>query len=110
METLPQISMSNKSLHIEWLTFFLGIMLLAFMNPTTDSASLCLFERMGFSFCLGDGLGHSIAYLFRGDFQASFNANFMGPVAVAVLMARIIFIWKTIYINYKTEELGTQYV
>ncbi|MBO6793438.1 MAG: DUF2752 domain-containing protein [Balneolaceae bacterium] len=102
--------MSNKSLHIEWIAFFIGILMLAIMNPTTDSASLCLFERMGFTFCLGDGLGHSIAYLFRGDLKASINANFMGPIAVIVLVARILFIWKTIYINYKTEELGTKYV
>lgn len=110
METLSKLIMSNRALHIEWSVFFVGLTLMATMNPGTAAESWCLFERAGFSFCFGDGLGHSIAHVFRADFKSAFDANFMGPFAVAMLSIRILVIWKTIYINYKKERMGTQYV
>lgn len=72
------------------------------MNPYDQGVSLCLFDLLGFSFCPGEGLGHSISFLMRGDIHSSFEANLMGPIAVGVLVARIATIWKLII---RTEQL-----
>jgi len=52
--------------------------------------SLCFFSNIGIGFCPGCGLGHSIAYLFRGDFIASFDAHPLGVPVVILLVYRII--------------------
>lgn len=83
---------------------------MATMNPLNSDHSLCLFEWIGFKYCLGEGLGHSIAYLFQGEIKFSFNANIMGPFAVAVLSFRILSIWKRLLSNYQDQKMGTNYV
>lgn len=70
------------------MAWVIGLLLLAFMNPEQDQATLCLFEWIGFTWCPGHGLGHSIAYLFRGEWYESFLAHPLGPVAVPLLIAR----------------------
>ena len=85
--------------HIEWVVFLGGLLLMATMDPATEGHSLCLFEALGFHFCPGEGLGHSIAYLFRGEFRMAIQANFMGPIAVVVLGARIISLWHLLFFN-----------
>jgi len=83
---------------------------MATMDVDTTNHTLCLFEWIGFEYCLGEGLGHSIAYFFRGEIKSSFSANFMGPIAVFVLSFRILLIWKTIFKDYKDNKMGTNYV
>lgn len=75
----------------ESLIWTLSLVALAVFNPATStgSFSLCLIDQMGFDFCPGCGLGHSIAWLFKGDILASFEAHFLGPFAVIVLITRI---------------------
>lgn len=81
--------------HFEWVAFTAAILAMALMNPYAgNGASWCLFEQLGFSFCPGDGLGHSIAFIFRGDFYNAMQANLLGPFALIVLSARIIFLLK----------------
>lgn len=72
------------------------------MNPATKGHSLCLFDALGFKYCPGQGLGHSIAYLFRGEFRMAIQANFMGPIAVVILGARIITLWHQLFFNKNT--------
>ncbi|MDZ7680256.1 MAG: DUF2752 domain-containing protein [Fodinibius sp.] len=61
------------------------------MDPATVSGpSLCLFDQLGFSYCPGEGLGHAIAYTFRGQFFNALQANMLGPLAIAILGGRII--------------------
>lgn len=85
--------------HIEWMVFLTGLVMLATMDPLSSSRSLCLLEMAGFDWCPGDGLGHSIAFLFRGEFFNAIKANFMGPIAVLVLSSRIIKLWIELFIN-----------
>lgn len=82
----------------------IGLMLMATMNPYVEGVSLCLLEALGFTFCPGEGLGHSIAFLFRGEFSESLEANLMGPVVVIGLSARIFTIWKNL-IQKQTMDL-----
>lgn len=89
--------------HIEWFAFLSGLILLGTMSPYIQSTSFCFFDFIGISFCPGEGLGHSIAFTFRGEFKQAFSAHFMGPIAVLILSGRILFLWKSILIS--TNEI-----
>ena len=102
--------MKTRHLHIEWIVFVIGLLHLSTMSTQNTSHTLCMFEWIGFKYCLGEGLGHSIAYVFQGDIKSSIQANFMGPVAVFVLSFRILSIWTKLLSNYKDQKMGTNYV
>jgi hypothetical protein len=60
------------------------------MPPATDAHySFCLFKVLGFNFCPGCGLGHSISYLFHGEVRASLSAHPLGIFAVIIILLRI---------------------
>lgn len=71
---------------------------LAFLNPENEQHySLCVFHNLGFKYCPGCGLGHSISYFFRGELQNSFYAHPLGIVAVFILVSRIIKVFRNSY-------------
>ncbi len=74
-----------------WIT---ALILLAFTPVNSEHYSLCVFNNLGIGFCPGCGLGHSISFLFHGNFAASFNAHPLGIPAVAILCYRIFIIFK----------------
>ncbi|MCU4165965.1 DUF2752 domain-containing protein [Marinilabiliaceae bacterium A049] len=75
--------------HIEAYFWILSLILLAFTNPEADSHySLCLFKNLGFDFCPGCGLGHSIAFFFKGRFLESWQAHPIGFLAIVILIFR----------------------
>lgn len=75
------------------------------MNPYADNGfSWCLFEIIGLNLCPGEGLGHSIAFLFRGDYQNAIEANLAGPLAVLVIVSRVLFLLRKLLTN-KNENL-----
>lgn len=81
--------------YFEIAAFATGLLVLALMNPeTAQGPGFCLFEQLGVPFCPGDGLGHSIAYLARGEITNSLQANILGPFAVIILIARIVYLWR----------------
>lgn len=92
------------------MVFLVGLILMATMNPYIEGTSLCLLESLGFMYCPGDGLGHSIAFLFRGEFSAALEANLMGPVVVVGLSARILSIWKDLLQKQKMDLQEKYYV
>lgn len=96
--------------HIEWIVFLGGLIAMALMDPLSTGHSLCLFEAVGFKYCLGEGLGHSIAFLFRGEFYNAIEANFMGPVAVVVLSSRIISLWIELFFKSKKSLYEAEHV
>jgi hypothetical protein len=68
-----------------------GIGMLALMNPTgAHYFSLCPFSWLLEGGCLGCGLGHSIAFLFRGEWASSWEAHPMGIPALLILGHRIL--------------------
>ncbi len=85
--------------HIEWVVFLIGLILMATMNPYETGETFCLLERAGITFCPGNGLGHSIAFLFRGEFKHSINSNLLGILTVLILSFRIISIWINLFKN-----------
>ncbi len=81
--------------HFEWAALTAAGLVMALMNPYIDNGlTWCLFERAGLPFCPGEGLGHSIAFVFRGDFENAFQANVLGPFALIVLGGRILYLIK----------------
>jgi Protein of unknown function (DUF2752) len=63
---------------------------LAFTNPTNQSHfTLCPLRLLGFKWCPGCGLGHSISFLFHGDIKSSFRAHWLGIPALAIIIYRI---------------------
>ena len=92
--------------HIEWLAFLFGLILMGTLDPTVQGTSLCLLDFIGIDFCPGDGLGHSIAWLFRGEWSNSIKANLFGPLAVVILSLRILHIWKDLLNNKTTTQIG----
>lgn len=97
-------------LHFEWMAFSAGILAMALMNPYIENgATFCLFERIGIPFCPGHGLGHSIAFIFRGDVNSALHANIMGPFALIVLLGRIFYLLKRNYLNQSQKKEKIQW-
>ena len=86
--TFGRIKYDFKKAHFEALFWIAAIILLATTDPTVEHASFCIAKNMGFKFCPGCGLGHSIAWLFRGEFVKSFQTHFFGIPAVIILLYR----------------------
>ena len=72
----------------EALIWIAALIFLAVSNPAEHHYSLCPLDNMGISYCPGCGLGHSIAYFFRFDPEASFLAHPLGIPAVILLVYR----------------------
>ena len=67
---------------------------MAVMSPSNTHSSLCPLSAAGLDFCPGCGLGHSVSYLARGNFEASFMAHPLGMIAVLILIWRIVQIFR----------------
>lgn len=79
--------------YFEATVFATGLLLLALMDPAAaNGPSLCLFDQLGFTFCPGDGLGHSISYTFRGEIYNAMESNILGPFAIFILGTRVIYL------------------
>lgn len=87
--------------YFEITAFTIGLLLLAMMDPeAANGPSLCLFDFMGISFCPGDGLGHSISYIFKGQFNNAMESNVLGPLAIVIIGGRIVQLFLK---NYKSQ-------
>lgn len=74
----------------EALIWALGLAALAAGDPTSDFHFTLFWPQWVFGIeSPGRGLGHSIGYLFRGDFQSSLQTHWLGAPAVALLLWRI---------------------
>jgi len=97
---LPYYKIFRANLEaIIWIT---SLLILAFTPPEHDHYSICLFHNLGFRFCPGCGLGHSISYLFHGDIYSSLNAHPLGIFATAVLSYRI---FQVVNMNIKNKKI-----
>lgn len=93
--------------YFEITTFAVGLILMATLDPNTSyNSTWCLFEIAGIGFCPGEGLGHSIAYFFRGDLYNSLQANLLGPFAIVVLIGRICYLLNINFRGNLKKEKG----
>lgn len=95
-----------KRVDSEAYIWLLGLAVVAIANPYGEQHyTLCLFKNLGFNFCPGCGLGRSIGLLARGDFAASFQMHPLGGPAVAVLLCRVVKLFRNaLQSNHK--EIG----
>lgn len=80
--------------NLEAFIWIAALLVLAFSSPLDTHYSLCPLHNLGFSWCPGCGLGHSISWLFRGDVVQSFHAHPLGIPAVIIIVFRIISIFR----------------
>lgn len=97
--------------YFELTVWISSLVLLALMDPTTDvHYSFCIFKFLGIQFCPGCGLGHSISFLFHGDWQQSFSAHPLGIFAVAVILHRIYKLSVIhIFSHFQNQHYGQQF-
>ena len=78
------------------LAFWIAALLaLAIANPTDETHfTLCPLKLLGFKWCPGCGLGHSISFLFHGNIKGSLHAHWLGIPAVIIIMYRIYILGK----------------
>ena len=96
--------------HLEAFFWLAALIALGTFTPTEEGHStLCLIRRFDLGFCPGCGLGHSIAWLFRGNISESFHAHPMGVPAVIILIGRIINILNPIFHLTETSTMEKIY-
>ena len=79
-----------KIIEPEAVIWIAGLIILAFINPYGGSHfSICPLHNLGFKYCPGCGLGHSISFLLHGDFYHSVECHILGIPAIIVLVFRI---------------------
>ncbi|MFB9841214.1 DUF2752 domain-containing protein [Mucilaginibacter ginsenosidivorans] len=78
------------SKYFELVFWIAAIAALAFADPAGPAHfSLCPFKALGFTWCPGCGLGHSIAWLFHGNITNSWHAHWLGIPALGIIFYRI---------------------
>ena len=80
-----------------------ALLFLGISNPGHHHYTLCPLDNLGFEYCPGCGLGRSIGYLFRLDFEAAFMSHPLG------IPAAILLIWRSagIFLNTSSFKLST---
>ncbi|NBC66301.1 MAG: DUF2752 domain-containing protein [Bacteroidetes bacterium] len=83
--------------HFEWIALLSGLILVAVLDPFSQTASICPIDRMGFDFCPGCGLGRSVGFAARGELTASLQSHPLGLFAIVVIFIRIGTIFRRNY-------------
>ena len=83
------------SVPLENIFWILALIALAAIDPGKSShLSLCPLKNLGFTFCPGCGIGHSISWFLHGDTLRSCAAHPLGIAAVAMILYRIVTLQK----------------
>jgi hypothetical protein len=84
-----------KKLPVEAVIWIIGLAFLAWSDPLADPHfKICPLAMAGFDWCPGCGLGRSVSFIFRGDFESSFQSHPLGIAAVIILSFRVIQLTK----------------
>jgi hypothetical protein len=79
-----------------------AILFLAISNPADHHYTLCPLDNLGFHYCPGCGLGRSISYFFRLDFEASFLSHPLGiPAAILLIYRSVKLLVKPLNLIYQ---------
>ncbi|PJJ83283.1 DUF2752 domain-containing protein [Mucilaginibacter auburnensis] len=78
------------SKYFELVFWIAALIALATCDPAQPSHfTLCPFKLLGISWCPGCGIGHAIAFLFKGEVAQSINAHWFGIPALGIIAWRI---------------------
>lgn len=86
-----------RKINLELLFWIMAMLYLAVISPAAAHFSLCPIKNLGFDWCPGCGLGHSISYIFHGEIKKSWNSHPLGLFAILVIFHRIITLSKTFF-------------
>lgn len=76
---------------LEAVVWTAGLVALACTNPEAEGLiEGCLSKLIWGTPCPGCGLGHAVAYLFRGEVVLSFQTHPLGPFAAVILAGRVV--------------------
>lgn len=71
-----------------------GLAILAAMDPYSDKHFTIFLPDLLFDIkSPGYGLGHSISFLFRGELRQSLAAHYLGPIALSIILYRILHLF-----------------
>jgi len=94
-----------KFIGFEALIWISGLVYLAFFSSMYQTHfTICPLANLGFDFCPGCGLGHSITQFFHGNFVDSFNTHPLGFFALIIILYRTYTLLKTNFINIKKAK------
>ncbi|HSP88693.1 MAG TPA: DUF2752 domain-containing protein [Ignavibacteriaceae bacterium] len=79
---------------LEGFLWLAGLIILIMINTDSAHFTVCPFNNLGLDFCPGCGLGRSINYFVRLDFENSFSVHPLGGVAFFIILYRIFLIIK----------------
>ena len=89
-----KIIMNIRSIRLEMIIWIVGLVFLATLDPGAQHLSICPLKNIGLEFCPGCGLGHSIMYLFHGEWSLSVQEHPLGIFALFILSYRIFILGK----------------
>ena len=95
--------------YFELIFWIAALVVLGLSNPAGPvHYTLCPLKLMGFKWCPGCGIGHSIAWLLHGDIKNSFHAHWLGVPALVMIVYRIgVLFWNNvIYPTHPPLNLG----
>ena len=72
--------------YFEQVVWTIALILLFFMDVSSEGPSVCVFKIVGFSSCIGCGLGHAIHNVLHLDFIQSLDEHILGiPATIGIL-------------------------
>ena len=90
--------------YFEPVTWTLALLVLFFIDTSTNTLSLCFFKFIGLESCFGCGIGHAIHYTLHLNLSQSYREHILGTPATLVIIYRIIYL---IFIQTKTNGSTT---
>ena len=109
LDTSPTVATLRRTIDTEALLWAVGLFVLAASDPSSDFHFTLFWPQWVFGIqSPGYGLGHAVAYLFRGDLASSLDSHILGLPVVIVLTYRIISLQvrKAQAIRSKEESSG----
>lgn len=86
---------------IELMVWAGGLLFLLIQEPGNADFTLCPVKNLSGMDCPGCGLGESITWLFRGEWQQSLDAHYLGAAALGVVLIRIVKLCTLVWSNNK---------
>lgn len=99
------MSILKKYFSFELSFWIIALIYLAAIEPSQPHFTFCLFKNIGFSWCPGCGIGHSISYLLHGNVIKSFQTHILGTFALFVIVYRVLQLINKIKTN-KIQSYG----
>ena len=96
----------QKYFSLELFFWIIALVYLAVINPAEQHFSFCIFKHLGFSWCPGCGIGHSISYLLHGSVIKSFQTHWLGTFALLIIVYRILQLILNKFKTNKNQSYG----